>query len=88
MPVLEPNPPNGQKKLLVVLYGSEYWSEVFDLRPLAEWGAIAEDDLQLLCRVDTVEAAFEELKAHMTKYHLVPDTPQEDSAPGIAKTRG
>src|SRR5687767_3892123 len=24
------------KKLLVVLYGSEYWNEVFDLRPLAE----------------------------------------------------
>jgi len=76
------------KKLLVILYGSEYWSEVFDLRPLAEWGAIAEEDLQLLCRVDTPEAAFEELKAHLTRYHMVPDTPQEDSAPGIAKTRG
>ena len=76
------------KKLLVILYGSAYWSEVFDLRPLAEWGAIAPEDLQLLCRVDTVDAAFEELKAHLTKYHLVPDTPQEDSAPGIAKTRG
>ena len=76
------------KKLLVILYGSEYWSEVFDLRPLVEWGAIAEQDLQLLCRVDTPAAAFEELKAHLTKYHMVPDTPQENRAPGIAKTRG
>ena len=36
------------KKLLVILYGSEYWNEVFDLRPLAEWGAINEEDLDLL----------------------------------------
>jgi hypothetical protein len=76
------------KKLLVILYGSEYWSEVFDLRPLAEWGAISEQDLQLLCRVDTTEAAFEELKTHLTKHHMVPDTAQENRAPGIAKTRG
>jgi len=76
------------KKLLVILYGSEYWSEVFDLRPLAEWGAINEQDLQLLCRVDTIDAAFEELKDHLTKHHMVPDTAQENRAPGIAKTRG
>jgi uncharacterized protein (TIGR00730 family) len=76
------------KKLLVILYGSDYWSEVFDLRPLVEWGAIAEQDLQLLSRVDTPAAAFEELKAHLTKHHMVPDTPQENRAPGIAKTRG
>ena len=76
------------KKLLVILYGSEYWSEVFDLRPLAEWGAINEQDLQLLCRVDTTRAAFEELKDHLTKHHMVPDTAQENRAPGIAKTRG
>ena len=43
------------KKLLVILYGSEYWNEVFDLRPLAEWGAINESDLDLLCRVDSAE---------------------------------
>ena len=41
------------KKLLVILYGSEYWNEVFDLRPLVDWGAIDEKDLDLLCRVDS-----------------------------------
>ena len=30
------------KKLLVILYGSEYWDEVLDLEPLVEWGAIDE----------------------------------------------
>jgi uncharacterized protein (TIGR00730 family) len=76
------------KKLLVILYGSEYWNEVFDLRPLAEWGAINEQDLDLLCRVDSAEHAFGELKKFLTTYHMVPQTEQEQKAPGIAKTRG
>jgi uncharacterized protein (TIGR00730 family) len=76
------------KKLLVILYGSDYWNEVFDLKPLAEWGAINDTDLDLLCRVDSAEHAFGELKEFLTKYHMVPQTPQENKAPGIAKTRG
>jgi uncharacterized protein (TIGR00730 family) len=76
------------KKLRVILYGSEYWNEVFDVRPLAEWGAIDVKDLDLLYRADTPEAALEELKDFLTKYHMVPATAQEKRAPGIAKTRG
>jgi uncharacterized protein (TIGR00730 family) len=76
------------KKLLVVLYGSEYWDAVLDVKPLVEWGAIEERDLGLLCRVDTPEAAFDALKKHLTKHHMVPATRQEKRAPGIAKTRG
>ena len=75
------------KKLLVILYGSDYWKDVFDLRPLVEWGAIAEQDLDLLCHVDSPEEAFEELKAFLLANHLVPATAQENRAPGIAKTR-
>jgi uncharacterized protein (TIGR00730 family) len=76
------------KKLLVVFYGSDYWNQVLHLEPLAEWGAINEDDLKLLCRVDSVDDAFEELKRHLMTHHMVPQTPQETKAPGIAKTRG
>jgi uncharacterized protein (TIGR00730 family) len=76
------------KKLLVILYGSEYWNEVFDLRPLADWGAINESDLDLLCRVDSADEAFEELKKFLEWHHMVPQTAQEQKAPGIAKTRG
>jgi uncharacterized protein (TIGR00730 family) len=76
------------KKLLVILYGSDYWNEVFDLRPLVDWGAINEPDLDLLCRVDSAEHAFDELKKFLTAHHMVPQTAQEQRAPGIAKTRG
>jgi uncharacterized protein (TIGR00730 family) len=76
------------KKLLVILYGSEYWNEVFRLEPLADWGAINERDLSLLSRVDSVGDAFDRLQRFLMKHHMVPQTPQETKAPGIAKTRG
>jgi uncharacterized protein (TIGR00730 family) len=76
------------KKLLVILYGSEYWNEVFRLEPLADWGAINERDLSLLSRVDSVDDAFDRLQRFLMKHHMVPQTPQETKAPGIAKTRG
>ncbi|CAN5405623.1 TIGR00730 family Rossman fold protein [soil metagenome] len=76
------------KKLLVILYGSDYWSQIFKLEPLAEWGAINEDDLKLLCHVDSVHDAFDHLKDFLVTHHMVPATAQERGAPGIAKTRG
>jgi uncharacterized protein (TIGR00730 family) len=76
------------KQLGVFMYGREYWEEVLDLQPLAEWGAISSADLKLLNWVDSPEDAFEQLRAHLMTYHLVPETAQEDRAPGIAKTRG
>jgi uncharacterized protein (TIGR00730 family) len=76
------------KKLLVILYGTAYWDQVLNLHPLEEWGAINPQDLKLLCRVDSVPKAFEELKNHLTQHHMVPATKQETKAPGIAKTRG
>ena len=76
------------KTLCVVLYGSEYWRQVFKLEPLVEWGAISEKDLDLLCPADTPTEAFERLKEHLTTHHMVPETAQENKAPGIAKTRG
>jgi hypothetical protein len=74
-------------KLSVILYGSDYWDPILNLQPMADWGAIAEEDLHLLHRSDSPDDAFEHLRRHLTQ-HVVPETPQEDRAPGIAKTRG
>jgi uncharacterized protein (TIGR00730 family) len=76
------------KKLCVILYGSDYWRDVFDLTPLVEWGAVSQVDLELLCHVDTPADAFERLRDHLMTHHMVPETAQENKAPGIAKTRG
>jgi uncharacterized protein (TIGR00730 family) len=74
------------KKLLVILYGTDYWDQVLNLDYLAEWGAINADDMDLLCRVNTAAEAFDQLKNHLIAHHMVPDTTQETKAPGIAKT--
>jgi len=76
------------KKIAVILYGREYWEKVINLEPMAEWGAIAEQDIELLHWADTPDEAFGQLRAHLEQHHLEPATPQEAAAPGIAKTRG
>jgi uncharacterized protein (TIGR00730 family) len=75
------------KQIQILLYGSEYWDQVLNMKPLVEWGAIAERDIDLLTRADTPESAFEQLKEHLTRYHLHPPVVQEKKAPGLAKTR-
>jgi len=76
------------KKIEVVLYGRDYWNHVLNLKPMAEWGAIAEQDLELLTYADTPSDAFDLLRDHLIAHHLEPATAQEAAAPGIAKTRG
>jgi uncharacterized protein (TIGR00730 family) len=76
------------KQLGVFLYGREYWEEILDLKPMDDWGAISKADLDLLKWVDTPDEAWEQLRAHLMTHHLVPETAQEEKAPGIAKTRG
>src|SRR5687767_8276839 len=75
------------KRIQVILYGTEYWDRILNLEPMAEWGGIAEHDISLLQRANTPREAFELLRAHLTEHHLEPATAQEMKAPGIAKTR-
>jgi len=75
------------KGIDVVLYGTEYWDQVLQLGPLAEWGAIGPRDISLVHRCDTVDAAYDLLTTSLMKHHFVPGTPQEAEAPGIARTR-
>src|SRR3954463_3568040 len=76
------------KKIEVILYGSDYWDEVLDFKPMSEWGAIAGKDLELLHYAETPIEAFEQLRAHLSEHHLDAPSEQEAAAPGIAKTRG
>jgi len=76
------------KKIEVLLYGRDYWNQVLNFKPMEEWGAIAEQDLDLVSYADTPSDAFELLRDHLVTHHLEPPTAQEAAAPGIAKTRG
>jgi uncharacterized protein (TIGR00730 family) len=46
------------KPLPMVLFGTEYWSSVMNLEKMVEWGTIAERDLDLMFRTDSVDDAF------------------------------
>ncbi len=76
------------KQMCVILYGREYWGQILDLKPMDEWGAINASDLELMKWVDSPDEALEQLRGHLMEFHLVPETAQENRAPGIAKTRG
>src|SRR6058998_972942 len=65
------------KKIAVILYGTNYWDQVLTFGPMAEWGAIADEDLELLQRADSPSDAFEQLRAHLIEHHLEPAIPQE-----------
>ncbi len=76
------------KKIIVIVYGKEYWSRVLNLEALADSGAISPDDTQLFSFCDSPEEAFECLKEGLTKYHLQPPParPLPEEGPEIAKT--
>src|SRR5262245_382573 len=76
------------KQIGIVLYGREYWDQILTFRPMADWGAIAEHDLELLHYAESPADAFEHLRDHLIAHHLEPHTEQEAATPGIAKTRG
>ena len=61
---------------------------MLDFKTMAEWGAIAEKDTELVHYCDSPSDAFARLQSHLIEHHLEPPTEQEAAAPGIAKTRG
>jgi uncharacterized protein (TIGR00730 family) len=73
------------KKILVVIYGSEYWNRVLNLDALVDAGTISPDDRNLFQMCDDPEDAFEYLKKGLTRYHL--GGPPRAKVPDIAKTR-
>jgi uncharacterized protein (TIGR00730 family) len=76
------------KKILVVIYGREYWDKVLNLQHMADAGTISPEDLELFKIVDSPEEGFEYLRDGLTEYHLggAPKSPAE-GLPEIAKTR-
>jgi uncharacterized protein (TIGR00730 family) len=76
------------KKIIVIVYGKEYWTRVLNLDALVDAGAISPEDRKLFCFVDTPEEAFEVLKDGLTRYHLDPYAAKAaaEEGPEIAKT--
>lgn len=76
------------KKIIVIIYGSDYWNRILNLQALVDAGAISEEDKKLFIFADTPEAAFEALKDGLTRHHLDPHAVKAapEEGPEIAKT--
>jgi uncharacterized protein (TIGR00730 family) len=71
------------KKIIIVLYGSQFWKEVINFEALVRHGTISPDDLTLFEFADDVDTAQRILQEGLMKHHLQP----EAETPAIAKTR-
>ena len=76
------------KKILVVIYGSEYWNRLINFGAMVDAGTISPHDLDLFRMVDSPEEGFEFLRDGLVKYHLAPQQPKRagEAVPEIAKT--
>jgi uncharacterized protein (TIGR00730 family) len=75
------------KKILVVIYGSEYWNRLINFQVMVDAGTISPEDLELFKIVDSPEEGFEFLRDGLTRYHLEPEPKRKREAmPEIAKT--
>ena len=79
-----------ESKIILLLYGAEYWSEVVNFDALVRHGMISPEDLDLFSVADDPERAFSILQNGLTELYLQPESPlaePEEDTPHIAKSR-
>jgi uncharacterized protein (TIGR00730 family) len=64
------------KKMVVLMYGKQYWERVLNFETLVDEGMVNADDLNLFQFADTPEEAFEKVKGGLEKYYLQPPAAQ------------
>jgi len=58
------------KKMPVILYGSEYWDEALNLEALVRFGTISPEDLDVIFKTDSVDAAFDHITQELTELFI------------------
>jgi uncharacterized protein (TIGR00730 family) len=79
-----------ESKIILVLYGSEYWQEVVNFDALVKYGTISPEDVSLFALADDPAAAFTILKNGLTETYLKPESPlaePDEETPHLAKSR-
>src|SRR5271170_7068196 len=70
------------KKIFILLYGTEYWTEIINFDALVKHGMIAESDLALFKFADSPEYALDLMKESLSVYLR----PGEPATPAIAQS--
>jgi uncharacterized protein (TIGR00730 family) len=61
------------KHNIILIYGRKYWDEVLNWKAMVRWGTINEDEYKMLQFADTVDEAFDYIRAGLEKYHMEVD---------------
>lgn len=79
-----------ESKILIVLYGPQFWHEILNFGALVKYGMISSSDLNLFRFADTPAEALQILQEGLTRYYLEPERSLQlpaEEAPEIARTR-
>jgi uncharacterized protein (TIGR00730 family) len=77
-----------ENKIVILLYGTEFWRSVINFDALVKYGTISESDAHLFHWADDPQTALGILQESLTKNYLTPEAEQpEEKAPAIAKSR-
>jgi uncharacterized protein (TIGR00730 family) len=79
-----------ESKIVIVLYGSEFWNEILNFKALIKHGVISESDMDLFKFADTPEHALQILQQDLTRSYLEPERELNapvDETPEIARSR-
>src|SRR5207249_12228696 len=58
------------KHNLILIYGRKYWDEVLNWKAMVRWGRINEEEYKMLQFADTVDEAFDRIRAGLEKHHM------------------
>jgi uncharacterized protein (TIGR00730 family) len=61
------------KHNIILIYGRKYWDEVLNWQALVNHGTINESEYKMLQFADTVDEAFDHIRAGLEKYHMEVD---------------
>ena len=79
-----------ESKILIVLYGSEFWNEILNFKALVKHGVISEADMGLFRFANTPEETLGILQEGLTRYYLDPERDSQahlEETPEIARSR-
>jgi uncharacterized protein (TIGR00730 family) len=78
-----------ESKIVLVLYGTDYWRRVINFDALVEFGTISPEDVNLFQDANDPQAALRILQDGLTRYYLQPEPPlpEPEATPALAKSR-
>ena len=60
-----------RKRMPIVLFGKDYWSDVIDFAALERFGSIGPGDVDLMFRTDSVSDAFDHITGQLIEGHAL-----------------